>query len=83
MVPNFLYGTKLSVHFQCPFLPPLGSYSGLDTRLDEGVGRGPNLDNSDPEFLNFYGAVIDSKKPIPPAYVASRAGTITLFLLVS
>ncbi len=35
-------------------------------------------------FLNVYGAQgIDSKEWIPPAYVAWRAGTITLFLLGS
>jgi hypothetical protein len=32
-------------------------------------------------FLNFYG--VDSKESIPPAFVAWRAGTTTLFLLGS
>jgi hypothetical protein len=35
-------------------------------------------------ILNGYGAPeVDSKEWIPPAYVAWRAGTITLFLLGS
>jgi hypothetical protein len=34
---------------------------------------------TEPEFLNFYGA----QESIPPAYVAWRAGTTTLFLLRS
>ncbi len=36
------------------------------------------------EFLNFLRSPrIDSKESIPPAYVARRAGTTTLFLLSS
>ncbi len=35
----------------------------------------------EPVLLNVYGAWIDSKECIPPAYIAWRAGTITLFLL--
>jgi hypothetical protein len=31
-------------------------------------------------FKRLWSKVIDSKKRIPPAYVASRAGMITLFL---
>jgi hypothetical protein len=38
-------------------------------------------EKTEPIFLNVYG--IDSKERIPPAYVAWRAGTITLFLLGS
>ncbi len=38
----------------------------------------------EPEFLNFLRSQeIDSKESIPPAYVAWRAGTITLFLFDS
>jgi hypothetical protein len=32
-------------------------------------------------FKRLWSPGIDSKAPIPPAYVAWRAGTITLFLL--
>jgi hypothetical protein len=42
-----------------------------------------SLKQSEPVFLNVYGAhAIDSKECIPPANVAWRAGTITLFLLI-
>jgi hypothetical protein len=34
-------------------------------------------------FKRLWGLGIDSKELIPPAYVAWRAGTITLFLLGS
>ncbi len=34
-------------------------------------------------FKRVWGPGIDSKEWIPPAYVAWRAGTITLFLLGS
>jgi hypothetical protein len=41
--------------------------------------------NSEPVFLNVYGAQesIPMNEFLPPAYVAWRAGTITIFLLVS
>ncbi len=35
--------------------------------------------NPEPEFVNFQG--IDFKESIPPAYVAWRAGTTTLFVV--
>ncbi len=38
---------------------------------------------TEPVFLIVYGSGIDSKELIPPAYVARRAGTITLFLFGS
>ncbi len=43
----------------------------------------PRLLCTEPVILNVYGGSpgIDSKELIPPAFVAWRAGTITLFLL--
>ncbi len=39
--------------------------------------------SSEPVFFNVYGAQESIKEWIPPAYVAWRASTITLFLLGS
>ncbi len=41
------------------------------------------FDNRARIFLRLWSPGIDSKEWIPPAYVAWRAGTITLFLLLS
>ncbi len=63
------YESVVTLHFLSPALDP----SGMQVQYTE------------PVFLNVNGAHagIDSKEWIPPAYVAWRAGTITLFLLGS
>ncbi len=50
----------------CP--PPLPTCSLCHDYAEAGI------------FKRVWGPVIDSKEWIPPAYVAWRAGTITLFL---
>ncbi len=51
---------------------------GLETEYEYGCRTGL----LEPQFLTFKKPRIDSKESVPPAYVAWRAGTVTLFLLV-
>jgi hypothetical protein len=76
----------LSLFMQVCFARPLFSQLRSDpTRFLNPVQ--PELDVQDnerpePVFVNVYGAQESiPTKSIPPAYVAWRAGTITLFLL--
>ncbi len=78
---------------QFPILWEINLYFGGFVKLEESLvfvfltvdlwGKLPlaRFPFPEPKFLNFKG--IDSKESIPTAYEAWRAGTTTLFLLVS
>ena len=53
--------------------------SAVDSTASENAGIGPRARI----FKRLWSPGIDFKELIPPAYVAWRAGTITLFLLGS
>ncbi len=69
-------------------LQPLGSasFQAGDSKSSSSPDLIPQRDpgrEQSPYFKRLWSPGIDSKEWIPPAYVAGRAGTITLFLLVA